>query len=81
LLITPHALQIAAVLTHEPKLMMDVVEQLKIKPEYVFVFISAAHALGLVGQEQGKVGRKPPTAVKKPKAKGLLAQILGKLRK
>jgi len=81
LLITPHALQIAAVLTHSPALMMDVVKQLKIKPEYVFVFISAAHALGLVGQEQHRPKKTvAPAAIKKPKAKGLLAQILGKLR-
>jgi len=81
LLITPHALQIAAVLTHSPALMMDVVKQLKIKPEYVFVFISAAHALGLVGQEQNRPEKTvAPAAVKKPKTKGLLAQILGKLR-
>jgi len=82
LLITPHALQITAVLTHSPALMMDVVNQLKIKPEYVFVFISAAHALGLVGQEQHRPEKAvAPAAIKKPKAKGLLAQILGKLRK
>jgi len=81
LLITPHALQITAVLTHSPALMMDVVEQLKIKPEYVFVFISAAHALGLVGQEQNRPEKAvAPAAVKKPKAQGLLAKILGKLR-
>lgn len=80
LLITPNALQIAAVLTSEPVLMMDVVKQLKIKPEYMFVFISAAHALGLVGQEQKRAKKPVVTPAKKPKAKGLLAQILGKLR-
>jgi len=81
LLITPHALQITAVLTHSPALMMDVVKQLQIKPEYVFVFISAAHALGLVGQEQNRPEKVvAPAAIKKPKAKGLLAKILGKLR-
>ncbi len=80
LLITPNALQISAVLTSGPALMMDVVEQLKIKPEYMFVFISAAHALGIVGQEQQKANKIVTTAAKKPKARGLLAKILGKLR-
>ena len=50
------------------------------KPEYMFVFISAAHALGLVGQEQQRLNKPVVTPAKKPKAKGLLAKILGKLR-
>jgi len=80
LLITPNALQIAAVLIEAPKKLLDVAHQLEIKPEYVFIFISAAHELGFISQSEQQ-DRKPPTAAKESKSKGLLARIFGKLRK
>ena len=81
LLITPHALQIAALLINEPRAMMDIVNTLKIKPQYVFVFISAANALGLVGQVKRQSDEiVSPAEVKEPKTKNLLGRILGKLR-
>lgn len=81
LLITPHALQITALLATEPRLLMDVVNTLKIKPEYVFVFISAANTLGIVGQVKRKSDEIiAPSEMKQPKTKGLLGRILSKLR-
>ncbi len=81
LLITPHALQIAAILIDKPRLLMDVIDDLKIKPEYVFVFISAANALGLVEQVKRKSDEiVSPIVDEKPKVKNLLGRILGKLR-
>ncbi len=50
LLITPHALRIAALLMMNPSTMGNVAKTLNIKPQYVFAFISAAHAIGIAGQ-------------------------------
>lgn len=52
LLITPHALRIAALLIQGPRTMPSIAQTLNIKPQYVFVFISAAHAVGLAGQSR-----------------------------
>ncbi len=81
LLITPHAVQIAALLAAEPRTLLDVIETLKIKPEYVFVFISAAHATGIIGQSQ-RISDEliAPAEIEQPKTKNLLGRILGKLR-
>jgi hypothetical protein len=54
LVITPHALRIAATLIESPKTLMQVSKILKIKPQYVFVFISAANAVGFVSQTTEK---------------------------
>ncbi len=81
LLITPHALQIAALLVIEPKPMLNVAEVLNIKPQYVFVFVSAAYALGLIKQPIEKPTEVVvhPTLVLKEK-QGLLNRVLNKLR-
>jgi hypothetical protein len=86
-LITPHALRITALLINGPRTMLNLSEVLEVKPQYVFVFISAAYALGLVGQAQRKSDElfapPPVETVKKessPSSKGLLSKILGKLR-
>jgi hypothetical protein len=50
LMITPHALRIAALLALKPSLMGDIASLLNIKPQYVFVFVSCANAIGLIGQ-------------------------------
>jgi hypothetical protein len=84
-LITPHALRITALLINGPRTMLNLSEDLGIKPQYIFVFVSAAYALGLVGQAQRKADElfvPPPVenVVKKESSKGLLSKILGKLR-
>jgi len=81
IVVTPHALQIAALLIDGPRTLINIADSLKIKPQYVFVFISAAHAIGLVGQaERNADVITAPSEVKKTKSKGLLSRILGRLR-
>ncbi len=82
-MITPHALRITALLINGPRTMLNISEVLNVKPQYVFVFISAAYALGLVAQAERKsdeVIAPPPVTPKKKESKGLLNKILGKLR-
>ena len=81
LVVTPHALQIAALLINGPRTLINIADSLKIKPQYVFVFISAAYALGLVGQARRKSDELiVPPEIKEPKSKGLLSKILSRLR-
>lgn len=81
-LITPHALRITALLIDGPRTMLNISEALKVKPQYVFVFVSAAYALGLVGQAERKSDELfvPPPVSAKKETTGLLSKILGKLR-
>ncbi len=82
-LVTPHALRITALLIKEPQTMLNIAQSLKIKPQYVFVFMSAAYALNLIGQIERKADEPvvaPSLEPQKPPAKGLLNKILGKLR-
>ncbi|MDD5274616.1 MAG: hypothetical protein PHR16_00865 [Methylovulum sp.] len=81
LLVTPHALRISALLIQGPRTLANVAEVLNIKPQYVFVFISSACALGLAGQ----VKREADVLVELPEIKpnknqGLLSRILSTLR-
>lgn len=81
LLVTPHAMRIAALLIQGPRTLPNVAEVLNIKPQYVFVFISAACSLGLAGQ----VKREADVLVQSPEIKsnknqGLLSRILSVLR-
>lgn len=85
LVITPDALRMAALLVQEPRMPLEVAGVLNIKPQYVFVFISACHTLGLLEQSEPQaeavIEAEPTTTqTKKPKNKGLLSKILGKLR-
>ena len=81
LVVTPHAIQIAALLINGPRTLINIADALKIKPQYVFVFISAAHTLGLVGQARRKADQMiAPAEVKKSRSQGLLSKILGRLR-
>jgi hypothetical protein len=81
LLITPHAMRIAALLVQEPKTVEEIIKALNIKPQYVFVFISAAYALGLVGQARREADELVQASVIVPsKKKGLLGRIISKLR-
>lgn len=82
-LITPHALRITALLINGPRTMLNLSEVLNVKPQYVFVFVSAAYALGLVGQAERRSDElfvPPPVVPAKKESTGLLNKILGKLR-
>ncbi len=80
LLVTPHALRISALLVQGPRTLPSIAESLNIKPQYVFVFISAAYSLGLAGQakRESDILSKPPE-VKPSKKHGILGRILNKL--
>jgi hypothetical protein len=82
LLITPHALRISALLIRGPRTLANVAEVLDIKPQYVFVFISAACALGLTGQarRESDVLVTQSEEIKSSKNKGFLSRIMSKLR-
>ena len=83
LLITPHALRISALLVRGPRTLGNIAEVLNIKPQYVFVFISAAFALGLTGQarrESDAIMAAHSPEIKANKNKGLLNRIMSKLR-
>lgn len=80
LLVTPHALRIASLLIQGPRTLPDVAETLNVKPQYVFVFISAAYSLGLVGQAKREVDVLVQSPEIKPnKNQGLLSRILSTL--
>lgn len=81
LVITPHAIRISALLIKGPRTLTNIADSLKISPQYVFVFISAAYTLGLVGQAEREVDQiVAPPEVKATESKGLFSKILGKLR-
>jgi hypothetical protein len=81
LVVTPHALRISALLIASPKTLPDIAETLKIKPQYVFAFISAAHALGLVKQAKRQADEiVQPPVIKNNERQGLLTRIISKLR-
>ncbi len=81
LVVTPHAMQIAALLIRGPRTAMSIADALNIKPQYVFVFISAANVLGIVGQARRQVDELiSPSEVKATKSKGLLSRVLDRLR-
>jgi hypothetical protein len=81
-LITPHALRITALLLQSPRTMMNTAQVLNINPRYVFVFISAAHAVGLVGQGQSESGAAIEQPTPKPnERKSLMSRIISRLRR
>lgn len=81
LVISPHALRIAALLIEGPRTLPNVAEVLQIKPQYVFVFFSAAYATGIAGQVERQANQLlAPRPVKHSKKKGLLSRIMRKLR-
>ncbi len=81
LVITPHALRITALLIQQPQPLLHVAKVLNIKPQYVFVFISACMAIGIAGQAVRRsdhliAAEKP----EKTKKSGLFQKIMTKLR-
>lgn len=81
LLITPHALRIAALLVDRPRTSAHIADILKIKPEYVFIFISAAYAVGLIAQaaKNADISVVPPET-KPDKKHSFFSRIISKLR-
>ncbi len=82
LVITPDALRIAALLVQTPKRPMEIAGVLNIKPQYVFVFISACFMLGWLEQcelRSETAGEEVEAVLKKSPKKGLLNKILSKL--
>ena len=81
LLNTPHALRIAALLIKGPRTMADIAETLHIKPQYVFVFISAAYAVGLSGQARRASDMLVQALGLQPnRSKSLMSRIIRRLR-
>lgn len=80
LLVFPNALRIAALLSEQPRSLLDVAEVLKIRQQYVFAFFSAARALGLADQavRQSENLIAPPP-IEPRKNAGLLKKILHRL--
>jgi hypothetical protein len=74
-------MRIAALLIDGPRTAMNLADALNIKPQYVFVFISAAKTLGLLGQAKRNADiLTAPPEIKPSKSKGILSRILGRLR-
>ncbi|QPK63307.1 hypothetical protein IVG45_21315 [Methylomonas sp. LL1] len=81
LLLTPDALRIAALLVQGPRSPLEVIQVLKVKPQYVFAFISACYSLGMLGKSERRVDETMAPEPPKPnKRHGLLSRILNKLR-
>lgn len=81
LVITPEALRIAALLIQQPRTPLEIAEVLRIKMQYVFVFVSACHTLGLLRQSERQADAVVTQPAPKPaKNQGLLSKLLGKLR-
>jgi len=83
LVITPHAMRISALLMTGPRTILDIIKVLQVKPQYVFVFVSAAYAAGILEQSKRQVDKviatKEPEKKSKQK-KSLFSRILRKLR-
>ncbi len=80
LLVFPHALRIAALLSEQPRSLLNIAETLNIRQQYVFAFFSAARALGLADQamRQSESLIAPPP-VEPKKNTGVLRKILQRL--
>ncbi|BBL74757.1 hypothetical protein [Methylomagnum ishizawai] len=80
LLVFPHALRIAALLSEQPRSLLNIAETLNIRQQYVFAFFSAARALGLadqaVRQSESLIA---PLPVESKKDAGLFKKILQRL--
>ena len=80
LLVFPNAIRIAALLSEQPRSLLDVTETLNVRQQYVFAFFSAARALGLADQavRQSENLIAPPP-IEPRKNTGVLKKILQRL--
>ena len=82
LLVTPYALRIAALLIRGPRTMPNIAETLNIRIQFVFMFVSAAKAIGIAGQANRVADSAiQPSTIKPSKAQGLLGRIINRLLK
>lgn len=81
IMITPDAMRISALLAQGSRTPLEIVKELNVKPEYVFAFIAACHAIGILNQASRRADELVvPEKVKVVKKHGLLGKILSKLR-
>lgn len=82
LMITPDAMRIAALLAYSPRTPLDIVRDLNVRAEYVFAFIAACHAIGILDQSSRHADElvKQPEKAQSVKKHGLFSKILSKLR-
>jgi hypothetical protein len=79
-LVTPHSLHIAALLRSQPHTPCEAARVLGISQQYVFAFLSAAHALGLVEVTQSAIPAPAPAAPQPAERNSFLRKVLGRLR-
>jgi hypothetical protein len=86
LMLPPHAMRIAAMLVQKPYSLFDAARRIGVRQQYVFAFVSAAHALGLVGQQPIPVEVETPAETAKPdraaqpERQSLFKKILSRLK-
>jgi len=86
LLLPPYAMRIAALLTQQPVSLFEASRKMGIRQQYLFAFVSAAHALGLIGQQPVTIDHEKPPQTEKaaanaqPERKSLLKKILSRLK-
>jgi hypothetical protein len=86
LLLPPHAMRISALLTQKPHSLFEAARRMGIRQQYLFAFVSAAHAIGLIGQKALPVEAEtaPETAkpdkIAQPERQSLFRKILSRLK-
>jgi hypothetical protein len=85
LLVTPHAMRIAALLHQRPCNLFEAARTLGVRQQYVFALFSAAHAQGLVEvQSKPQVepgGAEPFDVPSRPESTSLLRSLLQRLKR
>jgi hypothetical protein len=79
-LVTPHSLRIAALLHSQPHTPCEAARVLGISQQYVFAFLSAAHALDLVEATQSALPATPAAAQRPAERVSFFRKVLGRLR-
>jgi len=81
LVLTPHALEIAALWMNQPHSLLQTAKVLEIPQRYVFSFFSAANTLRLVSVESGEnLALVQPAATTSPGKRNLFQRLLARLR-
>ncbi|MCU7845206.1 MAG: hypothetical protein KZQ93_15360 [Candidatus Thiodiazotropha sp. (ex Monitilora ramsayi)] len=81
LVVTPHAIAIAATWTEQPRSLVDTAAALGIPQRYVFAFYSATKAVQLAGETRRAVDTLlAPQSIEQSSRRGLLGRLLDRLR-